>query len=73
MPQVQWFPGHMSKTLKELKEEVKKQQLFGPGRPHVQFEGMLGNYLAVAVDDVSIFSTQEEKERTKSYLYSKTK
>jgi ribosome biogenesis GTPase A len=24
MPQVQWFPGHMSKTLKELKEEVKK-------------------------------------------------
>lgn len=24
MAQVQWFPGHMSKTLKELKEEVKK-------------------------------------------------
>lgn len=44
------------------KEEVKKQKLFGPGQEHLQFDGMLGDYLAVAVDDLSIFNTMFEKE-----------
>ena len=44
------------------KEEVKKQKLFGPGQEHPQLDGMLGDYLAVAVDDLSIFNTMFEKE-----------
>ena len=45
------------------KDEVKKQKLFGPGVEHPQFDGMLGDYLAVATGDLSIFNTQEEKEK----------
>ena len=45
------------------KEEVKKQKLFGPGTEHPQFDGMLGDYLAVATGDLSVFNTQEEKEK----------
>jgi len=45
------------------KEDVKKQRLFGPGMEHPQFDGMLGDYLAVAIGDLSIFNTQEEKEK----------
>jgi xylulose-5-phosphate/fructose-6-phosphate phosphoketolase len=45
------------------KEEVKKQRLFGPGTEHPQFDGMLGDYLAVATGYLSIFNTQEEKEK----------
>ena len=45
------------------KEEVKRQKFFGPGREHPYFDGMLGDYLAVAISDLSIFNTQEEKEK----------
>ena len=45
------------------KDEVKKQKLFGPGAEHPQFDGMLGDYLAVATGDLSIFNTQDEKEK----------
>ena len=45
------------------KEEVKKQKLFGPGKEHQKFDGMLGDYLAVATSDLSIFNTQDEKEK----------
>ena len=45
------------------KAEVKKQKLFGTGREHPYFDGMLGDYLAVAISDLSIFNTQEEKEK----------
>jgi len=44
-------------------EEVKKQKIFGPGTEHPQFNGMLGDYLAVATGNLSIFNTQEEKEK----------
>ena len=39
------------------KEEVFRRKLFGTGKPHPCFEGMLGDYLAIAVSDISIFCT----------------
>lgn len=38
------------------KAEVKERQLFGKGTPHPRFDEMLGDYIAVAVDDVSIYN-----------------
>ena len=49
------------KFLLLTKEEVREKQLFGPGTEHPQFDGMLGDYLAVAVSDLSIYNTPEEK------------
>ena len=43
-------------------EEVKKQKLFGPGAEHLRFDGMLGDYLAIATGDLSIFNSRKEKE-----------
>jgi hypothetical protein len=45
------------------KQEVIDNKLFGDGKTHPRFEEFLGNYLAVAVNDVSIFNTREETER----------
>ena len=36
------------------KQEVKQQQLFGPGSPHKKFDSLLGDYLAVATSDKSM-------------------
>lgn len=47
---------------KERKKDIKRQ-LFGGGIPHEQFVEMLGDYLAVAVGEVSIYNTREEKEK----------
>lgn len=44
------------------KEEVKAKKLFGPGKEHPRFDEMLGDYLAVAVGDLSIYNSMEEKE-----------
>jgi len=44
------------------KQEVIENQLFGPGTEHVSFRDMLGDYLAVAIDNLSIFATREEAE-----------
>lgn len=44
------------------REEVKARQLFGPGTPHPKFDGMLGDYLAVAVDRLAIFNTRKERD-----------
>lgn len=44
------------------KEEVRKKKLFGDGTEHSEFNDMLGDFLAVAIDDLSIFNTREEKE-----------
>lgn len=49
------------KFLLFTKAEVKKERLFGPGKEHPQFDSMLGDYLAVAVSDLSIYNTKEEK------------
>ena len=44
------------------KEEVRNKKLFGDGTEHSEFNDMLGDFLAVAIDDLSIFNTREEKE-----------
>ena len=38
-------------------------ELFGYGTEHKDFRNMLGDYLAVATDDLSIFNTKEKKEK----------
>lgn len=40
-------------------EEVISRQLFGTGTPHEHFRSMLGNYLAIAISDLTIFYTDE--------------
>lgn len=50
------------KFLLLTKEEVKEKQLFGTGTDHERFDEMLGDYLAVAVSDLSIYNTREQKE-----------
>ncbi len=40
-------------------EEVLKKDLFGTGRHHENFRPMLGDYLAVATDNLSIYYTDE--------------
>ncbi len=44
------------------KEEVYETKLFGNGTPHKNVDGMIGDYLAVAVTDLTIFNTEEEAE-----------
>lgn len=49
------------KLLLFTKEEVKKLKLFGTGIDHSHFDSMLGDFLAVAVSDLSIYNKNEEK------------
>ena len=51
------------KFLLLTKEQVKEKKLFGLGVEHPQFDSMLGDYLAVAIDNLAIFNTREEKEK----------
>ena len=44
------------------KEEVREKQLFGPGKEGAAFDGMLGDYLAAAVSDLSIYSHKKEAD-----------
>lgn len=50
------------KFLLWTKEEVLRSRIFGTGAVHPDFEEMLGDYLAVAVSDLSIYNTREEAE-----------
>ena len=51
------FAKHFDgKFLLMSKAEVKERQLFGKGTPHPHFDRMLGDYIAVAVDAVSIYN-----------------
>ncbi|MBO4506248.1 MAG: phosphodiesterase, partial [Lachnospiraceae bacterium] len=45
------------------KQEVTESRLFGTGTDHACFRDMLGDYLAVAVGDTTIFNTREEQEK----------
>ncbi len=45
------------------KEEVIEMKLFGFGKEHKDFRDMLGDYLAVAIGDLSIFNIAEKAER----------
>ena len=51
-----------SKFLLLTKEQVLEKKLFGTGEEHPQFRKMLGDYLAVATDDLSIYATMEEAD-----------
>ena len=44
------------------KEEVREKKLFGPGKERSDFERMMGDYLAVAGDDLSIYSHKKEED-----------
>lgn len=44
------------------KEQVQQNQLFGTGTDHPYFGEMLGDYLAIATDDLSIYSTKKEAD-----------
>ena len=50
------------KFLLWTKRQILDMQLFGTGKEHTYFRDMLGDYLAVAVDDLSIYITREEAE-----------
>lgn len=50
------------KFLLWTKEQTLQSKLFGTGTAHPQFEKMLGDYLAIAIDDLSIYSTKEEAD-----------
>ena len=50
------------KFLLWTKEQVLQSKIFGTGAAHPQFEKMLGDYLAIAVDDLAIYSTKEEAD-----------
>ncbi len=50
------------KFLLWTKEQVLNSEIFGVGKEHPQFREMLGDYLAIAVDDLSIYNTKFEAE-----------
>ena len=50
------------KFLLWTKHEVLDAHLFGTGKEHTSFRDMLGDYLAIAIDDLSIYNTKEEAE-----------
>jgi hypothetical protein len=50
------------KFLLLTKEKVLEMKLFGYGTEHKDFRNMLGDYLAVAIDDLSIFNTKQRAE-----------
>lgn len=51
-----------SKFLLWTKEKVLNEQIFGTGNEHPCFRDMLGDYLAIAIDDVSVFATKKEAD-----------
>ena len=51
-----------SKFLLLTKGAVKEQKLFGTGQEHSVFDSMLGDYLAVGTDNLTIFNTREERD-----------
>ena len=59
----EWKKAFGDRFLLLTKEEVRKKQLFGTGKERAYVDGMLGEYLAVAVSDLTIYNTREEKER----------
>ena len=50
------------KFLLWTKRQVLDAHLFGMGKEHKFFHDMLGDYLAIAIDDLTIFNTREEAE-----------
>ncbi len=42
------------------REEVLKQKLFGNSEEHGQFRRMLGDYIGIAVSDLTIYRTEQD-------------
>lgn len=58
------FLHHFQKDFLLLsKQEVISSELFGSGKLHPRFEEFLGDYLAVAISNVSIFTTTEKAKQ----------
>lgn len=47
------------------KEDVYRTKLFGTGKSHENVDGMIGDYMAVAISDLTIFNTVEEAGKFK--------
>ncbi|MEG2289027.1 MAG: hypothetical protein RSA29_12330 [Clostridium sp.] len=45
------------------REEVVEKKLFGHGEEHNRFQGFLGDYLAIAIGEISIFNTEAEYKK----------
>ncbi len=45
------------------RQEVIEKKLFGTGNIHLRFEEFLGDYLAIAINNVSIFQSQSHAEK----------
>ena len=57
------FNAHFGdKFLLVTRQEALDSDLFGPGQRHKDLPAMLGDYLALAVSDLSIYSTRKETE-----------
>lgn len=50
------------KFLLLTKKQVLDSKIFGTGKEHANFRGMLGDYLAIAISDLSIYTTREEAD-----------
>lgn len=50
------------KFLLWTKKQILQNKIFGTGTVHPDFDKMLGDYLAIAIDDLSIYSTREEAD-----------
>ena len=48
----------VEKLIADMEEAIRKK-LFGTGTPHEQFRSMLGDYLAIAISDLSIYYIEE--------------
>lgn len=44
------------------KDEILREQIFGTAGPHPNADGMIGDYVAIAVTDLTIFNTKEEAD-----------
>ena len=45
------------------KDEVYREQIFGTGIPHPNADGMIGDYVAIAITDLTVFNTKEEADQ----------
>lgn len=45
------------------REEVIKEKLFGEGVMHPKFQDFLGDYMAIAISDVTLFNTKEDSQK----------
>ena len=47
------------------KQEVYDMELFGPGTRHKNVDGMIGDYVAVSITDLTVFNTRYEADNFK--------